>query len=137
MAEADVDGQLQVKLASNHGQHERGVFVTQSRRDFGYPPIDYPTHYSHGVTLICGGADDYVFLGELSKSLTNDLLTDKRQGKELENALIEAVNKNACAAINARIDTTISVGVSRDGRVEGIEIESQLIVSQSKFCVYV
>ncbi len=99
-----------------------------ARREFGTPPIDYPTYYKHDATLMGGGADHYVSLGSLGSPLTEELFADGSKKQELESAFIEAVNRNACAAINARKDTTICVGVSHDGRVEGLEIGSRTLV---------
>ncbi len=51
-------------------------------------------------------------------------------------AIVKRVAKSVCGALNARVDMTIYLGVNADGRVTGLEVEGQEMVSSALRNVY-
>ena len=66
---------------------------------------------------------------EMNVRLTFELWNDMARRDDLVKAFVDRVMENACAALNARTNLTLYLGVSDHGVVLGIFVESYLLVN--------
>ncbi len=65
---------------------------------------------------------------EINFKITEEKWRDKKKREQDEKTIIGRILRNACAGINARCNMTICLGVTDDGIIQGIEIESLKLV---------
>ena len=66
---------------------------------------------------------------EFGWAITRELLDDKEQKQQLIKVLLyKRVLVYACAAINARVNMVIYLGVQDDGTIVGVEIKHELVL---------
>ncbi len=60
--------------------------------------------------------------------ITDALWSNEKERRELVEAFVRSVCRNACAALNARCNMTIHFGVDNGGHIRGIGFQSYLLV---------
>ncbi len=68
--------------------------------------------------------------------ITEEIFNDKDRWKELVDAFVQRIMDNACAALNARVDMTLHLGIDDEGHVHGIRVEKFYLVNTNKFPVH-
>ncbi len=66
---------------------------------------------------------------ELDVTITAEKLANKEERERLAEAIVSRVAENVCAALNARCDLTIYLGITDGGRVQGIRVPLELVVT--------
>ena len=76
-----------------------------------------------------GGRVPCVDFKRFDTALTEERFRDKRQLEILTRGFVDKVMEYACAALNARCNFTLYMGVDNDGIVKGIRVQSYELVS--------
>ena len=107
----------------------------QDPRAFGHPPGDITYRYKALLKAVEGGNNLAARNGvarefkELAVEITTEKWNDPDQRKQLVEAFVIRICDNACAALNARTNMTLHLGVKDKGQVTGIVIEHYELVS--------
>ncbi len=83
-----------------------------------------------GADPASGGKVPAVDFKEFDTKLTQARIDDPVEREKLIKGFIYVILEYACAALNARTNMTLYMGVDDDGRVTGIEVESLDLVRQ-------
>ena len=122
-----------------HGGNE--FDTKQKRRGFETRPED-AEYKQEGILAplesggqICSLTRPAVEYKEFHRTITRDVLDDKEQRQQLIKELFYTrILVYVCAAINARVNMILYLGVRDDGTITGVEIERGLVMYNCPIC---
>ena len=107
----------------------------QDTRIYGIPGAGITYRCGAPVTVVECGVDMSSPLSvsrefkEFDIDITRERMANREEREEIDRAFVRRIAENVCAAANARQNMTIYFGISNDGRVVGVHIESLDLVS--------